>query len=461
MPNYKTPGVYVEEISTLPSSIVPVSTAIPAFIGYTEKANDPNDSNISYLNTAIRINSFLEYKLLFGDPAHQGLRVSVVDGSPDKVVALSSPVSPYSMYYQVLMYFRNGGGPCYIISVGLYDDSGLIRLEEMGEAADGTGGLDIVEKVDEVTLLVFPEAVFLPDSQYVQLYQQALAQCQKLKDRFTIIDIKGTLESDASGSPVDYLRDNLGSNFLSYGAAYYPYLITSLSYPYDPLQYSFVDQEGNIAAVDLDNTQFTAALERLVSSYPIQLAPSGSIAGVYAQTDRIRGVFKAPANVSLSGVIAPLRQISNEVQEGLNVDPVGGKSINAIRSFAGKGVLVWGARTLAGNDNEWRYVSVRRFFIFAEESIKKALAIFVFEPNDEDTWISVKGMIENFLISQWQAGALVGSTAEQAFYVNIGLGQTMSSQDVLEGRLIVEIGMAVARPAEFIILKFIHKLQEA
>jgi phage tail sheath protein FI len=119
---------------------------------------------------------------------------------------------------------------------------------------------------------------------------------------------------------------------------------------------------------------------------------------------------------------------------------------------------VWGARTLAGNDNEWRYINVRRFFNMAEESIKKATEQFVFDPNDANTWTKVRGMIENFLILQWRQGALAGAKPEDAFYVSVGLGQTMTALDILEGRMIVEIGLAAVRPAEFIILKFSHKM---
>ena len=165
--------------------------------------------------------------------------------------------------------------------------------------------------------------------------------------------------------------------------------------------------------------------------------------------------------MSLNYVIRPTVKITNTIQDNLNIDTVSGKSINAIRTFTGKGTLVWGSRTLAGNDNEWRYVPVRRFFNMAEESIKKATEQFVFEPNDANTWIRVRAMIENFLILQWRAGALAGAKPEQAFYVRIGLGQTMSALDILEGRMIVEIGMAVVRPAEFIILRFSHKMQES
>ena len=145
----------------------------------------------------------------------------------------------------------------------------------------------------------------------------------------------------------------------------------------------------------------------------------------------------------------------------MNVDTTGGKSINAIRAFTGKGTLVWGARTLAGNDNEWRYVPVRRLFIMIEESCRKSTAFAVFEPNTLTTWLKVKGMIESFLYGLWQQGALAGAKPEDAYFVNVGLGKTMTPQDVLEGRMIVEIGVAAVRPAEFIILRFSHKLQQS
>mgnify|MGYP000877075564 CR=1 FL=1 len=178
-------------------------------------------------------------------------------------------------------------------------------------------------------------------------------------------------------------------------------------------------------------------------------------------TDENRGVWKAPANVSITAVKGPAVHVTHEDQESMNIDTEAGKSVNAIRSFTGKGTLVWGARTLAGNDNEWRYIPVRRFFNMVEESVKKATAQFVFEPNDANTWVKVRAMIENFLVLQWRAGALAGAKQEHAFYVRVGLGQTMTAQDILNGYMHVEIGMAVVRPAEFIILKFSHKMQES
>jgi len=206
------------------------------------------------------------------------------------------------------------------------------------------------------------------------------------------------------------------------------------------------------------------ALKNIVTAIAeeyLELPPSATMAGVYAQVDSNRGVWKAPANVTLNSVVGVTELIDKKEQESLNVDVVAGKSINAIRPFRGKGIMVWGARTLAGNDNEWRYIPVRRFFIMVEESVMKASEQFVFEPNDANTWVKVRAMIENFLILQWRAGALAGAKPDDAFYVRVGLGETMTADDILNGLMNVEIGMAAVRPAEFIVLKFSHKMQES
>lgn len=191
------------------------------------------------------------------------------------------------------------------------------------------------------------------------------------------------------------------------------------------------------------------------------LPPSGAIAGIYAAVDRDRGVWKAPANVTINSVSDVSNLIDDVTQDGLNVDANAGKSINAIRAFYGKGITVWGARTLAGNDNEWRYIPVRRLFSFAEESCKKSTSWCVFEPNDANTWARIRSQMDNFLNNLWRLGALAGAKPEHAYFVQCGIGITMTSQDILEGRLIIEIGMAAVRPAEFVILKFSHKLQQS
>jgi len=191
------------------------------------------------------------------------------------------------------------------------------------------------------------------------------------------------------------------------------------------------------------------------------LPPSGAIAGVYTTVDSNRGVWKAPANISIMGVTGLTVAIDDLTQNDLNVDVMAGKSINAIRAFTGKGILVWGARTLDGNSNDFRYISVRRFYIMVEESVKLATQQFVFEPNDGNTWVRLRAMVENYLTNLWRQGALAGPKPEQAFYVKVGLGQTMTFDDILNGRMIVEIGMAPVRPAEFIILRFSQIQQQA
>ena len=206
---------------------------------------------------------------------------------------------------------------------------------------------------------------------------------------------------------------------------------------------------------------YSQAKKYLASLPGVTLPPSAAMAGLYCQVDRDRGVWKAPANVAVSNVIGPEHYISDEEQDRLNIDPTGGKSINAIRSFTGRGTVVWGSRTLEGNSNEWRYIPVRRLFITIEESVQKATAFAVFEPNNINTWLKVKAMIESYLYGLWQQGAMMGASPEEAYFVHVGLGQTMTQDDVLEGRLIVNIGIAAVRPAEFIILRFQHYVQQA
>jgi phage tail sheath protein FI len=271
--------------------------------------------------------------------------------------------------------------------------------------------------------------------------------------------------SDLQNILLNFRTKGIGNSNLKYGAAYFPNIETALDYASDETKTEVNVFYNGIAgpSVKLDTlknadlSKYETA-KKAISALPCILPPSGAIAGVYASVDNTRGVWKAPANVSLNAVIKPVRQITNVEQEGMNVDAVYGKSVNAIRAFTGKGTLVWGARTLAGNDNEWRYVNVRRFFNFVEESVKKGTEQFVFEPNDANTWVRVQAMIENFLTTLWEQGALQGSKPNEAFFAAVGLGKTMTANDILEGRMIIEIGMAAVRPAEFTILRFTQKM---
>jgi phage tail sheath protein FI len=371
------------------------------------------------------------------------------------------------MYYAMRAYFDNGGGPCYICSVG--DITGSVSKPDL------TGGLDEVEKYDEPTLLVFPDAPALTVNNYYALMNEAMTQAQKLGDRFAIIDT----HNDDSATVRSSATLGNGKDLLKYGAVYHPNLKTIYNYLYEDsavtIAHNVTDETNTSAAgaYDTDTLDQLAdsadpsfdlltynQLKLEIEKLKVTLSPSAAVAGIYARVDDNRGVWKAPANESVNAVTEPTQMITHEEQEDLNVHSTG-KSINAIRSFAGKGILVWGARTLAGNDNEWKYIPVRRFFNMVEESVEKAVEQFVFEPNDANTWVKVRAMIENFLTLQWRAGALAGAKAEQAFFVRVGLGETMTADDILNGIMNVEIGMAAVRPAEFIILKFSHKMQEA
>jgi uncharacterized protein len=488
MATYRSPGIYVEEISMLPPSVAEVGTAIPAFVGYTQKAARGNQT---LAGKPTKIYSMKEYEALYGMPPADAISVTlkeVREGGTNSGALLGyvgagfaptdGSLPSFLLYYAVKMFFDNGGAQCYIVSVGspypaAVDDADLRR------------GLSALEMEDEPTLLVVPEAVLLDDTPYGTVTQAELKQCSDLQDRFSIIDVQGgDAVTTNVGADVDAVRGLWGNNNLKYGAAYYPFLKTSMNFYVDDTasnvtvdiqhpdgsvarsdvalsvleQGAPLDPVGPTPAVAPDTAAFNAAKGQIARFY-LGMPPSGAVAGIYAATDAARGVWKAPANSSLTDVIEPMIKIDNLRQDSLNVDVNGGKSVNAIRSFAGMGTLVWGARTLAGNDNEWRYVSVRRFFIMVEESVKKSTSWAVFEPNDANTWVKVRGMIENYLTDKWRDGALAGATPKDAFFVKCGLGVTMTAQDVLEGTLNVEIGVAVVRPAEFIVLKFSHKMQ--
>lgn len=486
MATYKTPGVYIEEVSLLPPSVAQVETAIPAFIGYTAKRAGAQP---------VRIKSMVNYVEHFGGPAKTLPSFTITGNAGSKVAAAAAAIKAtpdYRMYYALQHYFANGGGPCYIASAGTYAETPAANFDALNNA------LAEVKKEDEPTLLLFPDASMLTDiDEYHTLYANALQQCADLQDRFTICDVQ--LDTDNANDiekAASTFRNKIGNSNLKYGAAYYPSLVTTLGYRYtesdisvsmDATDYKLRYQEAELkakaaelkangetdaqvaTAIDamkaeslfhVDNEAYFAT-RALIDDIDLVLPASAAMAGIYASVDNTRGVWKAPANVSVRSVKSPSVVVSHDDQKGLNVDATSGKSINAIRFFTGKGNLVWGARTLAGNDNEWRYISVRRFYNMVEESVQKASEGFVFEPNDANTWVKMRAMIENFLVLQWRAGALMGATPEQAFFVKVGLGETMTSIDVLEGRMIIEIGMAVVRPAEFIILRFSHKMMEA
>jgi hypothetical protein len=188
------------------------------------------------------------------------------------------------------------------------------------------------------------------------------------------------------------------------------------------------------------------------------MPPSALLAGIYAQVDNHQGVWKAPTNISLNGVLATAVAIDNADQEDLNIS-LDGKSVNALRSFVGRGILVWGARTLDGNSNEARYINVRRTLNMIEDSCQRALQALSFEPNTAPTWLMTRAQLENFLFSLWRQGALFGAKPEDAYAVRLGLGQTMTQQDLQDGLLKMELMLALVRPAEFVVVRIAQNMQ--
>ena len=269
-------------------------------------------------------------------------------------------------------------------------------------------GIEAFQEITDVSILAVPGVTD------ANVQAKLIAHCEGLTSRFAVLD--APLDCTA----VDDLNRHRSAYDTSYAALYAPWVQV-----YDPL------------------------LRR-----PTFLPPSGSVCGIYARTDIQRGVFKAPANEIVQGCTG-LSVSYNAAEQG-KLNPNG---VNLIRAIPGQGIRVWGARTCS-SDGNWKYVNVRRLFIFLEESIRANTGWVVFEPNDEGLWSRVRGTIALFLETQRRLGALAGSTPEQAYYVDVGPA-TMTQDDILNGRLICEIGVAPVRPAEFVIFRITQITQSA
>jgi uncharacterized protein len=440
---YKTPGVYVEETFDLKVSIPNVATSVPAFFGSTKTGG-------SATPTPRRISNFLEFRTLYGSPDSPAWNVTAVgDGFQiDNNAHLKTPAGPALLYYAVQWYFLNGGGPCYIVAT------------QADDAAQYTAGLTALANMDEPTLIVPAGAINMGADDYHAFCKAALAQAQSLRDRFCIIDVRadettGTV-SQRIAADVAAFRNGIGTDNLAYGAAYYPNVLTTLSWEYSDSVVTF----GGSVLSSLTNQAQYAKISAWLRTLKVTLPPSGGVAGVYATVDKDRGVWKAPANVGLGYTSRPAVAIADSEQNDMNV-PGDKAAVNAIRSFSGQGTLIWGARTLDFKSADWTYISVRRLFIMMEESIGKAINAYVFEANDKSTWTNVRASISSYLYQLWSQGALAGGKAEEAFQVRVGLGETMTQDDVRSGRMIVEVKVAPVRPAEFVIITFTQNVKTA
>lgn len=522
--NIKTPGVYINEVNGFSNSVVPIATAVPAFIGYTPKAEYQGKS---YSKKAQKINSFAEFKAfyMFEDPpapaapasqyhpdyylvAQEALPTAgdyiIINGKYYSI--LPDPNTIYYLYNSIRLFFQNGGGSAYVVSMGSYGDPSKKPLDNPAtriinpnvKLKDLQEGLALLKNEEEPTMYLCPEATLLSVDDNSTLMQSMLLQAEDMQTAVCIFDIIGGLDPDPIlyTKDIETFRNSTGSKGLKYGTSYYPFVGTTImqsgeidftnlfggdtkqldallnppSSP-NPAVATLLGMIDKPPANPLTNQQYHEALlnssklysqiiQRVTKGANI-LPPSGGMAGIYTANDNQLGVWHAPANVSMVGVIDVPIRLSSIQQENLNVDAVSGKSINAIRFFNGQGILVWGARTLDGNSQDWRYVSVRRTMTFLEQSVKLAARIYVFEPNDANTWTAVKSMISSFLTTVWKEGGLQGAQAADAFQVDIGLGSTMTPEDLLNGFMNVTVKVAVVRPAEFIVITFQQQMAKS
>ena len=426
----------------------------------------------------------------------------------------------FNLFNALKLFYDNGGGNCFVVSVANY--GGQKSTAPYTGAGVPVAWKDFLEEglkvaKDKVgpTMLVMPDACLLPDADYARSAQAMLDQAAALQDRVAILDLPGVMD------PATWTKDGLKAQqaafctdiapsaaSFSYGTAYAPALETTVLSSSDV---DFTNLQANQAGSDLLKDLLTAQANSLYGDNPAKLSevmgklaiafptavpvtglsddqllslnqyltnalpllrevedilinelnvapPSGVMAGVWSRNDSNRGVWNAPANMTAASILSPKVLLTDAEQGDYNV-PLNGNAINILRAFVNRGTVVWGARTLDGNSNDYRYIQVRRTLVYIEQSIKTALQPFVFAANDGQTWVTVTGMISNFLTGLWSQGGLMGDKASDAFSVQCGLGSTMTSQDILNGYMVVSVTLQMVHPAEFIELTFTQQMQ--
>lgn len=384
---YLSPGVYVEEVPSGTAPIVGVGTSIAGFIGVIPQSITTTSETTSATTSSPSTSTpstpsdfaakgevklctnFSEFKRFFGDFSQNSVQQNI-------------------LAHAVYGFLRNGGVRCYIVTVN--------------SESEISSALDSFEGIDEIALVAAPGVTSLAALTAIRDH------CQKLGDRFAILDSPETVDL-SSPSLVDTLKP-FNSD---YAALYFPWIQV-----FDP-----------------------------ASNSQIYVPPSGHVAGVYARVDTQRGVYKAPANETILGAVGLKYNISKAKQDGLN--PHG---INCIRNLNGN-IRIWGARTLGGDANgEFKYINVRRLFNYLRESIDEGTQWTVFEPNAPDLWARIRRNVNAFLLTVWRSGALFGTTPEQAFFVKCD--EETNPPELRDiGQVVTVIGVAVTKPAEFVIFR--------
>jgi len=398
MPAYTWPGVYVEEVPSAIKPIAGVGTSTAAFIGVSADitgAWDPVKLAGMPLNAAGQ--AYTQAAALTSQPLNSWTDFTQNFGD----------IQSGNQYLAQAVYgfFNNGGTRCWVT-----------RISDTSK--DLTPALQNLESIDEVAIVAAPLPPETAPNALNAVQEALVAHCEKMEDRVAILDSSRDIPND--NLVVTATADGIWrpqADPKGYGAFYFPWIWVA-----DPLG---------------------AAGARLA------VPPSGHMAGIYARSDAERGVWKAPANEVILGALDVRYQVSKILQGSLN--PLG---VNCIRSFTGT-IKVYGARTLASDpqgDPEWIYVSVRRLVNFLRGSIDAGTQWAVFEPNAPDLWSKIRRNVGAFLNSQWAAGALVGATPAQAFYVVCDETNNPSDARAL-GQVVADIGVAVVRPAEFVIFR--------
>jgi phage tail sheath protein FI len=415
MPFYASPGIYVEEV---PSGARPIGAVGTSTAGLVGTAPDPS----ARAGEAVAVNNWSEFLRVFGGDER----------------ATSTALSR-----AVYGFFDNGGGRCYVVNV------------PEGESIAGGGrrrsGLELLDAVDEVAIVAAPGYTDTAS------YEAVLAHCERLGDRVAILD---TPEDVAD---VDALT-RVGTGGVPKKPTPAPSGSQSPSEPSQPPSTTATTSLSSAPATTPTSSTEPAGSRPRQSDYgclyfpwivvrdpitgePVTTAPSGHMAGIWARNDSVRGVHKAPANEPVRGVIDLSYRVTRAEQDMLNP-----KGVNCIRYFAAEGVRVWGARTLAAEASEWRYLNVRRLFNMLKESIAEGTRWIVFEPNDGLLWRSIRRDISAFLTRVWRDGALLGTTPQEAFFVKCD--EETNPPDVRDaGQVVALIGVAPVKPAEFVVFK--------
>jgi Bacteriophage tail sheath protein len=398
MPVYLAPGVYVEEVPSTPP-IVGVGTSTAAFIGEVNEFVSPPGTPFEMpFKPGRPLDPLYVVPEDRFELAKLNTAVLITNFEQFKNNFGNFQVGNQILAHAVFGFFLNGGTRCWVI-----------RVDDLDNAASVTDALLQLAKIDEIAIVAAPGAL----TQAVQL--AVIEHCENLLDRFAIIDGQRTTTITVSAIQ-GAVRDS------NYAALYFPWIKVT-DQTVDPIT------------------------NKTVAGAQLFVPPSAHIAGIYARVDETRGVHKAPANEIVRGALALEYLVTHNEQKGLNPD-----GVNVIRGFDGN-LKVWGARTLGGDANgEFKYINVRRLFNFLRESIDEGTQFAVFEPNAPPLWEKIRRSVTAFLTNVWRDGALFGNTPEEAFYVKCD--EETNPPEVRElGQVVTEIGVAVVKPAEFVIFR--------